>query len=422
MKKTTKIIIRIIIFLLFAYFIVIYFTKENDQPVDKGTPGDPQVEDPIDEEPDVSDNGEYLNKITYTVNVDKEIEKVIVEYMNLYYKQMKELKEYDMSYLFNNDEQSYLNKTAISLLIDIRKLKENDLTLNHVAYDLNFTSVSNENNEIAVTVLESNYLRFNFMKDIESKVYNIKNEFTFKKVGNEYKIIKYNKVQDFFVMITDKYNNDSDYKVKLDKIKNDYITLTSQKVASLKKDYNDYLNKGIVGKSCDNSFDRSKALDYAKKWVNKRNSEWHTYDANCQNYVSQVLYAGGIPMDYKGSAKNYLQWKADGSYNERENEKGLVYTWTYVPYFYEYAKNNTGYGLCATVDENLYYAEAGDPILVGSINFLRHALISVGAYKKNDKVVDILVNSNTVDLENYPMSAYVYPYASLVKVYGWNNE
>lgn len=60
-------------------------------------------------------------------------------------------------------------------------------------------------------------------------------------------------------------------------------------------------------------------------------------------------------MDYHGSAASHLQWKCYGtSQNNSETPSGLAYTWTYVPYFYTYARDNTGYGLCADVDVNLW--------------------------------------------------------------------
>lgn len=360
----------------------------------------------------------YLNNITYNQNIDKDLENKIIEYMDLYYKSMKELKEYDMTYLFSNEEQAYINQTAVSLLVEIRKLKPNDLTLHSASYDIEIKSVTRINDKIVVVVNENNHLRFNFMKDIESRVYNIENEFTFKLINGEYKIEKYNKVQDFFVMVTTKYTNGG--KIKLDEIKSNYLSLIKQKESQLSNDYNDFLNnKGINKKNCDHNYDRNKAYDYAIKWVSNRSEKWPKYDSNCQNYASQVVYNGGIPMDYFGNKS--LQWKSySASYNESETPNGLVYTWTYVPYFYDYVKNNTGYGLCGDVDVNLYYAEAGDIIHVGINNPAKHALVVIGDYKKDGKTVDILVNSNTVDLENYPMSAYVYPYTRLIKIYGWN--
>lgn len=420
LKKVVSFLILLLIIISFCIFLVWFLNTKKEQPNNE-----PQVEqkdeefnqEPEEEKP-VEEPKTYLSNITYDVKLDKEIEEKIIEYMDLYYKSMKELKEYDMTYLFSNTEQANINQTAISLLVGIRKLKPNDLTLYSASYDLNVESVSKSGDTIDVVVRENNYLRFKFMKDIESKVYNIENDFTFKLIDGEYKIVKYSKVQDFYFMITNKYNSGG--KTELDKIKNDYLTLISKKESELKKDYEDYLNgKGINKKSCDYSYDRTKAYEYAIKWVNKRNSDWPRYNSNCQNYASQVVYSGGVPMDYFGSAS--LQWKSYSlSYNESETPSGLVYTWTYVPYFYNYVKNNTGYGICGDVDVNLYYAEAGDIIHVGITAPTKHALVVIGTYKKDGKVIDVLVNSNSVDLENYPISAYVYPYTELIKIYGWN--
>lgn len=418
LKKLVKFIFTIMIIACFIVFIMWFL--ENKEKVDN-KPTTPKIEEPNKkEDPKPIEPKTYLNKITYDVQLDKKIEDKIVEYMDLYYKSMKELKEYDMTYLFSNDEQANINQAAVSLLIEIRKLKPNDLKLSSALYDLNIEKVEKNSDTIKVIARESNYLRFNFMKDIESKVYNIENEFTFKLIDDEYKIIKYNKVQDFYVMITNKYSSGG--KAELDKIKQNYLGLINKKESQLKIDYSDYLKgEGINRKTCDHSYDRTKAYDYAIKWVNKRSSDWTKFSSNCQNYASQVVYNGGVPMDYYGNA--YGQWKSYGSnYNESETPSGLVYTWTYVPYFYDYVKNNKGYGLCGDVNVNLYYAEAGDVIHVGVTAPTKHALVVLGPYKKDDKVVDILVNSNTVDLENYPISAYVYPYVELIKIYGWNEQ
>lgn len=423
MKKNMK--FKVMLFIILTIIVVclfFFFNKKEEVNNPESNIDNPSEEqnNEVENKPDeVGTN--YLNDIKYTVKVDKEIEDVIVEFLNVYYNSIKELKENDMTYLFKDStsEQALINQTAVSLLIETRKLKPNDLSLDKAKYDLDFIEVNTNGNAVNVTVLENNYLNFNFMKEIESKIYNIENEFTLEKVDGKYKITKYNKVQDFFVMITDLYSGGG--KTKLDQIKQDYLDLINEKLKKDRKDYNDFLNgTGINRKTCDHEYNREEALKQTV-WVNKRDPEWMEFDSNCQNFASQVLYSGGIPMDYTGSASQYLQWKGyDYSYNESETASGLVYTWTYVPYFREYALNNTGYGLCATVDENLYYAEAGDVIHVGTTGPTRHALVVIGDYKKNGKTIDILVNSNTVDLENYPISAYSYPYVSLIKVYGWN--
>ena len=427
MKKNMK--FKLILFIILSIIVIclfIFFNKEevnnpNENPNIDNPSDNPDIDNPDEEDTPDEVGTSYLNDIKYTVKVDQEVEDVIVEFLNVYYNAIKELKENDMTYLFkdSNSEQALINQTALSLLIETRKLKPNDLSLDKVKYDLDFTKVSSSGNTVTVTVLENNYLNFEFMKDIESRIYNIENQFTLEKIDGQYKITKYNKVQDFFVMITDLYSSGG--KTKLEQIKQDYLDLINEKLVKDKEDYNNFLNgTGITRKICDHEYNREEALKQTV-WVNKRNPDWLKFDSNCQNFASYVVYSGGVPMDYYGSAANYLQWKGYSySYNESETASGLVYTWTYVPYFREYAKNNTGYGLCADVDVNIYYAEAGDVIHVGTTGPTRHALVVIGDYKVDGKTVDILVNSNTVDLENYPISAYSYPYVSLIKIYGWN--
>lgn len=340
----------------------------------------------------------YLNKITGD-NIEDDIKKVITEYMDLYYRSIKELKLYNMDHLFANDNVAFKNREAIDFLIETRKLQKNDLKLSEANYDLDI-KVKGNNQYI---VLENSYIKFAFMDSV-SNVYNIENNFTIEQINGEYKITDFDKVQDFFVIMDDPTLKDK----HLDQIK--------KRLVKEEQAYQDYLNDKIKPLSCDHSIDRKKALEYALKYVTIRNeSEWASYEgSNCQNYASQVLYAAGIPLDYVGSE----QW---GAYNRLTETGTLNTTWTYVPYFANYVKNNTGYGLCARYDENLYYAEAGDIIHVGTSGPTRHSLVVVGSIKKDGKVSEIIVNSNTIDLENYPLSAYVYPYVSLIKVYGWND-
>ena len=138
----------------------------------------------------------YLNEITYDVEVEEGIKDVIVEYFDVYYNAIKELTINDLTYLFDDpqSEDALMNQYAVSLLVETRKMKANDLSLNKAAYDLEFSEVVKDGEITKVTVLEDNYLNFEFMKDIESRVYNVKNEFTLRKSDDGYKILEYNKV------------------------------------------------------------------------------------------------------------------------------------------------------------------------------------------------------------------------------------
>lgn len=361
--------------------------------------------------------------INYTdeIGSDKEeINAFLKEFFDRYYDIISTLEYKDISDMFENDENMYIYKTALDLLLENRKNNPNDLTLSNVKYELNVQNFSKTNNEVAFKVLENCSYNFEFIKRYTTSVYNIENEFKLVKINGKYKVRSYKKVQDFYVMITDLYNHTADYKAALDKIKSDYLKKFETENNKLNTMKENYLNNNYTLLTCDHEFNRSNAYDYATKWVGRRNTDsWYTYGSNCVNFVSQVMYAGGIPMDYYGNA----QWKwYSATRNTANTPSGFVYEWTYVPSISNYFKTNTGFGLCGKYDENIYLGDIGDVVAVGTIGPTRHVVSVIGQIKdENGKVIDLLVSSNTVDLIYFPLSAYAYPYRTLMKVYGYND-
>lgn len=406
LKKKFKLLL--VLFLVVTIFLVINpFKKENKVTL-------------------VKETYEYQGNIRNNTDktIDKDIENLIINFLNTYFRSMKELKEYDMTTYFNNEEEAYLNQTALKVLINSRTKQLNDLKLSNVSYDITYQDITNEDDVIIVKLKEDSYLNFNFMKEITTKIYNVVNTFYIEKVDNIYKIKKFDKEQGYFVMTKDlySYNNTSveEIKLELDNILNDYNTIFDDMLKEQNALYNRYLEyKDRTFKTCDNAYDRESARNYAIDHVLESTpSNYSMYGGNCQNYASYVLNAGGIPMDTVGSYK----WKHyDSDLDESSKKSGRTSSWTGVVSFYNYAKNNTGYGLCSEVDVNTYYGEKGDIIQIGYDNLYRHTAVVVDTYMKDGNVIDLLLNSNTGDLENLPLSAYVYPLKRLIKVLGFNN-
>lgn len=375
-------------------------------------------------EENIVNNKEYLDQVSYNnLNIDSEVHKLIVNYMNLYYQSIEELKYHDMKQLFSDEKEAYKNETAITYLIEARKLRSFDMKLSNVKYDLNYKTYSVNNDIYKVELTENGYYNFNFMKDIRSKVYGIQNTFEIVKVNGEYKIKSYDKVQDFYVMIKNTFKDDDDYKKELDNIKSNFLSKVKEEQSKLKTEYSDKNNYKIT-KEYDHEYNRDEAVSYVKKYVKERNSEWAKYDdvgGNCQNYASQMLIAGGIPMDYDGDIT--VQWKHYSStVNESQTKKGRSYSWTGVGYFYTYAKNNKGFGLVAQVDANYYSALKGDVVQVGYNNEYRHTAVVVDLAKdENGNIVDLIINSNTINMENFPLQGYVYPMKRVIKILGYND-
>ena len=113
----------------------------------------------------------------------------------------------------------------------------------------------------------------------------------------------------------------------------------------------------------------------------------------------------GMLMDYDGDSWYFNGVEADDR----------TTSWVQVPNFYNYCLNNNGSGLVVDTDANIFYAQPGDIVQVG-ISAVSHSTIVT-------KVVDghILLNSNSIDMCNWPIEAYTYPTRKLIKILGSNH-
>ena len=124
-------------------------------------------------------------------------------------------------------------------------------------------------------------------------------------------------------------------------------------------------------------------------------------------------------MDWDG----YAQWKwFDDEVDTWNQPSGRSPAWAGVEEFYNYAENNSGFGLAAEVHSNLYAGEPGDVLQYGATGEWRHSVIITDVIYGEDGVVqDYLINSNTTDRISYPASAYAYYDFRLIHVLGWND-
>lgn len=93
-----------------------------------------------------------------------------------------------------------------------------------------------------------------------------------------------------------------------------------------KQEFDEMENSDIDTRAI-SGYNRTKAVDYAKKWYSGFNSAWNNYgDDDCTNFVSQCVFTGGLP----GSATWY-----NGSY-AWINVRGFFF----YMYDYGYASSN----------------------------------------------------------------------------------
>ncbi|MEN3004248.1 amidase domain-containing protein [Dehalobacterium formicoaceticum] len=60
-------------------------------------------------------------------------------------------------------------------------------------------------------------------------------------------------------------------------------------------------------------YNRQAAVAYAHRWWNSYNPDFRYFPVDCTNYVSQVLYAGGLPMQYTGKQDAGWWYAANGA-------------------------------------------------------------------------------------------------------------
>ena len=351
-------------------------------------------------------------------NVPSPVKDLIIAYMDAYYRSVFTLEVADLSSLFDNELMKEISDKAIRLCVESRKNYEFDFTMTSAHYDLTITDYRTQGDTIYVDVLEDDTMCFAFLNGIESKTFDIENYFKINKTADGYKIADLEKVQGYYLTFYDDSENVDDvntiYEYYTKQLKDMYVY--NHEVLKPKAEKQPYVSE----KSFTKVFDRNKAVAYANQYYHSRNPIWYNFTdegGNCQNYASQCLLEGGIPLDYFGEE----QWKCyveDPNYepeiNEEETATGRTRSWVNVGYFYNYAKWNEGKGMAADANVNLYYAQPGDIIIVGN-NGLSHTVIV-------SKVVDghILVNSNSIDMKDYPVEAYTYTTIMLIKILGSN--
>ncbi len=337
-------------------------------------------------------------------DLNPEATAIITDYMQTYYRSMAELATEDMTHFFEDPSgvEAAINQNALEVLIEARSMRDVDLTLSDYDYVLDIQNVSSGGTSMEVSILENSSMNFNFMDGKETNIYNIENTFKLVEIEGEYKIISLDKVQDFYVMFTNSYSGGGI--AELESLKETYLVELNTQTSNWKEDKLAFEEgTGFEEISTDYPYDGSAAAEYSNSWVAEANIDaWGYYDGNnCQNFASQSMAVSGIPEN--------SEWNTD------------LTTWTCVPHFQDYIASNSNSGIVGTVDTNLFYGEPGDIIHVGSQAANSHAVIVNDVYFVDGEIQDIIVNSNTLDMSNFPIQAYAYPHISLIKIHGYND-
>lgn len=357
-------------------------------------------------------------------------EQAIFSYMERYYKAAATLKMVALDDLFSDSESSNsaLNRNAWEYLTGLRAMQHTDLRLTGYRYELSIEdSRIQKDGSYFVSLNENCVLQFAEHPDVDSECHRIRHVYVLVRQDDGWKIREHLQSDGIYQNILGEYWQD-DLELLLEESKEiseaaDFFTSQksmllnlSREQMQLRKNAHSHLELPAVH----HQYDREAAVSYSHRWVGQRNGDWDDFTGqggNCQNYVSQSLYAGGIPRDISG--RTMWSWKRPGTWLPEDKERSL--SWINVEVFRQYVSFNHGYGLSALPDAPYLEGEIGDVIQMGFPDRWSHTvLISRVITDARGNTVDYLVNSNTADLKNFPVSAYTLPCQTLTKILGWN--
>lgn len=369
---------------------------------------------------------------------------LIQDYFTTYYTSMGTLKTSDLTKQFDmNDALGYqsalINQAAMDYMIVYRSSGVNDLGFANCTCGVTITDVSKDGDSLTVKLVSDEEEQFAYLGDTTSSMCGIEHTFVLKKTDNGYLILSHEYEDSAYLSIEEtvqaytKSNasaSNEELKQVIDSKRADLEEQAKNNLSAYetqRQSYNANPSSFALNLSCDHVYNRNDAVSYSDQWVGeteviRNDSVWETYDyagGNCSNYVSQCVYAGGIPMDAKGN--QIWKWYSDTP-DSTSAKTGRSPSWTQVDYFYDYCSDNTGYGIAAEIANNLYSADLGDVVIMDWGDGWSHVVMITQVVKDaNGNVTDYLINSNTSDRKNYPLSAYGCVKMSVIRIAGWNN-
>jgi len=153
------------------------------------------------------------------------------------------------------------------------------------------------------------------------------------------------------------------------------------------------------------TYDREKALEYARRWAFGRNPLFENYSGiggDCTNFVSQCIYAGSCVMNYTPT----FGWYYISPTNRAP-------AWTGVQFFYNFITSNKEvgpYGREASAGE----LEIGDVIQLGNAAGMYYHTLIVTGFSQDG----YLVAAHSNDALDRPISTYDYYAARFIKIDG----
>lgn len=293
--------------------------------------------------------------ISFNVHAETTEYQKLKDYINNYVefieKSKSELRIDEKEALKYYDIEESLDYLYLNAVIERRKLQVSDLKYKIINNDINIKSITEKDGIYNIELEKNSKIIYNCMNGDLSEEVEYHNILVKKVSDNNYddyreelgitKNAQFKSVKNN----VEKYLNEEKKVVKQEKQKLDNIRIQLKNNSLVAIEENDddmetvqsYSTLNSKAKKFTNhSYNRTKAREYALKYVKSPNPEYPNFErpngnGNCTNFTSQCLYTGGIIKDKVG---NY-QWYYDGPGKRAP-------AWTGANAFRKYYKNNVG--------------------------------------------------------------------------------
>lgn len=324
--------------------------------------------------------------------------------MDGWYAALAAFRQPELAALFSDETDAAMHAAALRTLTAIRQQALVDLRMQDVSYTLTVTAAEPEDEEgfFRIEAEENAAMHFAATPETDSRLYAVPHIFQLEQVDGAWRIHHHEADDNPYFSLTYQEGLESDAR-------------QPQLLRAIERRQLQRQETVQVTLSCDHPYDRAAAEDYMRQYDHQRSARWFAYDdvgGNCMNFGSQVLLAGGIPMDEEGGSKWYWHGQND-----------LDLSWINVGRFYSYARDNRGFGLVADPEANYYTGEVGDILILGPDGGHNHTTLISGIIRNpSGEPVDYLLCSNTTNYTDFPAGAYYYTSHRLIKIYGWNDS
>lgn len=367
---------------------------------------------------------------------------LIYHYFDRSYRSLSTLKAEDLLDLFSprTDEEyenSILNQLSLQMLCGVRAVRENDLRLDRYRYGIRITAFEEKSSDcVTVDLVEDSEVHFTFLDDgVDSNTSGVQHRFVLvRDAAGDWYIGSHDQDEDFTQQIWAKYLavRGASVLTDHDRVNAIFYDLYDKMLSAAEQDEQSRQEQQGTARvdarlpanqyTWKHEYDRDTAVGYSYLWVDGiktlRNNAWQIYGQNGTNYVSQSLYAGGIPMDCTGSQ----QWKWCGdTVNTSQMMIGRSTSWTDVDAFYLYARSNEKGGPVTLTDGNIFSVRPGDVLQLGLFDsWYQSVLIAETISGPDGSPIDLLINTNTTDRIDYPASALLATNLRAIRVLGFN--